>query len=84
MNLILTLRLNFSAEIFRGRVTRALEKLKDNPPDVFNHNLENVPRLYKGNSSVRIMNGQLKLLVNLGNVPKYSSQIWFNGGIRRN
>ena len=32
---------------FRGRVTQALEKIKDNPPDVFNHNLENVPRLYK-------------------------------------
>ena len=32
---------------FRGRITQALKKLKDNPPDVFNHNLENVPRLYK-------------------------------------
>ncbi|MDP8098647.1 lipoyl synthase [Pasteurella atlantica] len=32
---------------FRGRIELALEKLKDNPPDVFNHNLENVPRLYK-------------------------------------
>ncbi|MDG6881819.1 Lipoyl synthase [Phocoenobacter uteri] len=32
---------------FRGRIEQALEKLKDSPPDVFNHNLENVPRLYK-------------------------------------
>ena len=32
---------------FRGRIELALEKLKDNPPDVFNHNLENVPRLYR-------------------------------------
>ncbi len=32
---------------FRGRIGQALEKLKNNPPDVFNHNLENVPRLYK-------------------------------------
>lgn len=32
---------------FRGRIEQALEKLKDNPPDVFNHNLENIPRLYK-------------------------------------
>ncbi|EIJ71892.1 lipoyl synthase [Pasteurella bettyae] len=32
---------------FRGRIEQALDKLKDNPPDVFNHNLENVPRLYK-------------------------------------
>ncbi len=32
---------------FRGRIDRALEILKDNPPDVFNHNLETAPRLYR-------------------------------------
>jgi lipoic acid synthetase len=32
---------------FRGRVERALEILKAAPPDVMNHNLETVPRLYK-------------------------------------
>lgn len=32
---------------FRGRVERALEEISKAPPDVFNHNLENVPRLYK-------------------------------------
>lgn len=32
---------------FRGKIEQALEKLAKNPPDVFNHNLENVPRLYK-------------------------------------
>jgi lipoic acid synthetase len=32
---------------FRGRLAVALEKLATNPPDVFNHNLETVPRLYK-------------------------------------
>ncbi|KGQ33995.1 lipoyl synthase [Gallibacterium anatis] len=32
---------------FRGRIEVALEKLAQNPPDVFNHNLENIPRLYK-------------------------------------
>ena len=32
---------------FRGRMDIALEILKDSPPDVFNHNLETVPRLYK-------------------------------------
>ena len=32
---------------FRGRMEIALEKLADAPPDVFNHNLETVPRLYK-------------------------------------
>ncbi len=32
---------------FRGRDDRALEILKKAPPDVMNHNLETVPRLYK-------------------------------------
>ncbi|MGE5649433.1 lipoyl synthase [Noviherbaspirillum sp. UKPF54] len=32
---------------FRGRMERALEVLKEAPPDVMNHNLETVPRLYK-------------------------------------
>ena len=31
---------------FRGRMDVALALLKDAPPDVFNHNLETVPRLY--------------------------------------
>ncbi|HSN21032.1 MAG TPA: lipoyl synthase, partial [Usitatibacter sp.] len=32
---------------FRGRVERALAVLADAPPDVMNHNLETVPRLYR-------------------------------------
>jgi len=32
---------------FRGRMQIALDILKETPPDVFNHNLETVPRLYK-------------------------------------
>ena len=32
---------------FRGRMEIALEKLGSTPPDVFNHNLETVPSLYK-------------------------------------
>jgi lipoic acid synthetase len=32
---------------FRGRLERALEILAECPPDVMNHNLETVPRLYK-------------------------------------
>jgi lipoic acid synthetase len=32
---------------FRGRMERALEIMEQAPPDVFNHNLESVPRLYK-------------------------------------
>lgn len=32
---------------FRGRMERALEIMREAPPDVFNHNLETVPRLYR-------------------------------------
>jgi len=32
---------------FRGRLDKALETLDRAPPDVMNHNLETVPRLYK-------------------------------------
>ena len=32
---------------FRGRMDVAMEILTTQPPDVFNHNLETVPRLYK-------------------------------------
>lgn len=32
---------------FRGKIDKALEVLASAPPDVFNHNLENIPRLYK-------------------------------------
>ncbi len=45
-------RLNPSTQIevlvpdFRGRMDPALDALWDSPPDVFNHNLETVPRLY--------------------------------------
>ena len=32
---------------FRGRMDVALEQLTKSPPDIFNHNLESIPRLYK-------------------------------------
>ncbi len=32
---------------FRGRMEIALDLLAADPPDVFNHNMENVPRMYK-------------------------------------
>jgi lipoyl synthase len=32
---------------FRGRMEVALDNLDNAPPDVFNHNLETIPRLYK-------------------------------------
>ncbi|MDX1251855.1 MAG: lipoyl synthase [Gammaproteobacteria bacterium] len=40
-------RLEILVPDFRGRMDIALEVLNANPPDVFNHNLETVPRLYK-------------------------------------
>ena len=32
---------------FRGRATKAIEQIVAAPPDILNHNLETVPRLYK-------------------------------------
>jgi len=48
-----TRRLNPSIQVevlvpdFRGRMQVALDILQHTPPDVFNHNLETVPRLYR-------------------------------------
>ena len=39
---------------FRGRLAPALETLAQAPPDVLNHNLETVPRLYKAARPARI------------------------------
>jgi lipoic acid synthetase len=47
---------------FRGRVDAALEILGQAPPDVFNHNLETVPRLYKPVRPGADYRGSLKLL----------------------
>jgi lipoic acid synthetase len=41
------LRIEILTPDFRGRMDAALEILGQAPPDVFNHNLETVPRLYK-------------------------------------
>jgi lipoic acid synthetase len=40
-------RLEILVPDFRGRLDRALEVLDAAPPDVLNHNLETVPRLYR-------------------------------------
>ncbi|MCK5725580.1 MAG: lipoyl synthase [Thiotrichaceae bacterium] len=42
-----TIQIEILTPDFRGRMDRALEIMKKAPPDVFNHNLETVPRLYK-------------------------------------
>ncbi|KAG4080882.1 hypothetical protein HA402_010053 [Bradysia odoriphaga] len=42
-----TTRIEVLVPDFRGRLDRALDILNSGPPDVMNHNLETVPRLYK-------------------------------------
>ncbi|MES9970850.1 MAG: lipoyl synthase [Candidatus Thiodiazotropha sp.] len=48
---------------FRGRVDAALASLTADPPDVFNHNLETVPRLYKQARPGADYQGSLDLLL---------------------
>jgi lipoyl synthase len=47
---------------FRGREERALNLLSTAPPDIFNHNLETVPRLYRQARPGADYRGSLKLL----------------------
>jgi lipoyl synthase len=47
---------------FRGRTAVALEALGSHPPDVFNHNLETVPRLYRQARPGADYQGSLDLL----------------------
>ncbi len=47
---------------FRGRMAVALDILEASPPDVFNHNLETVPRLYRQARPGADYAGSLKLL----------------------
>ncbi|CUX96769.1 Lipoyl synthase [Candidatus Doolittlea endobia] len=49
---------------FRGRTDRALKIINTAPPDIFNHNLENVPRLYRQVRPGADYHGSLKLLEN--------------------
>jgi lipoic acid synthetase len=41
------IRIEILTPDFRGRIDAALEILRLAPPDVFNHNLETIPRLYR-------------------------------------
>ncbi|HEX19675.1 MAG TPA: lipoyl synthase [Acidiferrobacteraceae bacterium] len=47
---------------FRGRVDPALDALSAAPPDIFNHNLETIPRLYKQARPGADYQGSLQLL----------------------
>ena len=51
---------------FRGRMDRALAILAETPPDVFNHNLETVPRLYKASRPGADYAWSLELLQRFG------------------
>ncbi len=47
---------------FRGRMDIALGILRETPPDVFNHNLETIPRLYRKARPGANYDGSLRLL----------------------
>jgi lipoic acid synthetase len=47
---------------FRGRMDLAIESLRQAPPDIFNHNLETVPRLYRKARPGADYRGSLELL----------------------
>jgi len=51
---------------FRGRMDIALDLLVQEPPDVFNHNLETVPRLYRQARPGADYSGSLTLLRRFG------------------
>ena len=51
---------------FRGRMEIALEIMAEAPPDVFNHNLETVPRLYRQSRPGADYAWSLKLLQEFG------------------
>ncbi|MFQ5486811.1 MAG: lipoyl synthase [Gammaproteobacteria bacterium] len=56
------IRIEILVPDFRGRVERALEMLQAAPPDIFNHNLETVPRLYRQARPGADYQGSLALL----------------------
>ncbi|MGH8548184.1 MAG: lipoyl synthase [Methylococcales bacterium] len=55
-------RVEFLVPDFRGRIEPAIRILSESPPDVFNHNLETVPRLYKKARPGASYRGSLELL----------------------
>ncbi len=51
---------------FRGRMDKALDALEREPPDVFNHNVETVPRLYRAVRPGSDFGHSLELLARFG------------------
>jgi lipoic acid synthetase len=56
------IRIEILVPDFRGREQLALEILRQTPPEVFNHNLETVPRLYRQARPGADYHGSLKLI----------------------
>lgn len=57
-----TIEIEILVPDFRGRMDKALDALAAQPSDVFNHNIETVPRLYKQARPGSDYNWSLKLL----------------------
>jgi lipoic acid synthetase len=70
---------------FRGRLENALKIISTNPPDVFNHNLETVPRLYKYARPGADYSHSLKLLKSVKNLmPKVFTKSGIMVGLGEN
>ena len=66
---------------FRGRLDRALDILGEAPPDVMNHNLETVPRLYRLARPGSDYAHSLKLLARMeAALPGHADQVRLDGG----
>ena len=63
---------------FRGRMDKALGIISDAPPDVFNHNLETVPRLYL---SIRPGSRYFVSLKLLADIKKLNPNIFTKSGL---
>lgn len=61
-DLAMTIRVEILVPDFRGRLDIALAAFENMPPDVFNHNLETVPRLYRSVRSGADYTHSLRLL----------------------
>jgi lipoic acid synthetase len=57
-----TIKIEVLVPDFRGRMEIALKNLSVSPPDVFNHNIETIPRLYKAVRPGSDYIGSLKLI----------------------
>jgi len=57
-----TIKIEVLVPDFRGRMEIALKNLSVSPPDVFNHNIETIPRLYKAVRPGSDYRGSLQLI----------------------